>query len=179
MTTTDRSTHATAIETVTLLDEVRMICFGSGVHRFQLRAAALFIRHDAVLLHRLEGDGFWALPGGRVELGESASSAVEREMREELDEEVICGALVCVVENFFQHAGIDHHEIGLCFDASLRVGSPLLDMTRAHRGVEGNRTLEYRWFALSGLVDLDLRPSFLREYLGEPNLPFKHVAQRD
>ncbi|MFZ2119232.1 MAG: NUDIX domain-containing protein, partial [Pseudonocardiaceae bacterium] len=36
-----------------------------------------------VLLVRRADDGYWELPGGRVEVGESASAAVVREVAEE------------------------------------------------------------------------------------------------
>ena len=80
--------------------------------RFQVRAAAIFLHAGYVLLHRAPGDEFWALPGGRVEVGEEASATVIREMKEELGEEVRCGQLLHVAENFFDLAGRRNHEIG-------------------------------------------------------------------
>ena len=48
-------------------------------------SAFAVVRDDAnrVLLVRRADDGQWELPGGRVELGESAVDAVEREVAEE------------------------------------------------------------------------------------------------
>ena len=39
---------------------------------------------DHVLLHRQQGDDFWALPGGRVELRKAANQAIHREFNEKL-----------------------------------------------------------------------------------------------
>jgi ADP-ribose pyrophosphatase YjhB (NUDIX family) len=61
-----------------------MLSFDAGAWRFNLRAAAIIRNVDRVLLHRLIGDDFWALPGGRVEAGETAQAAVGGEMREEI-----------------------------------------------------------------------------------------------
>jgi mutator protein MutT len=36
-----------------------------------------------ILLQRRSDNGFWALPGGAVELGESAGQAIVREVKEE------------------------------------------------------------------------------------------------
>ncbi|MBV9729828.1 MAG: NUDIX domain-containing protein, partial [Pseudonocardiales bacterium] len=43
------------------------------------------MRNDVgeVLLVRRADDGYWELPGGRIEIGESASAAVIREVAEE------------------------------------------------------------------------------------------------
>ena len=156
-----------------------MISVDIGGYRFQLRAAAVVAHDRFVLLHRLEGHEFWALPGGRVEPGEDARSTLVREMSEELAEPVECGELVYVVENFFSHAGRPNHEVGLYFAARLKPGSALLDRSRSHWGSEGVHRLEFRWFAVEQLTALDLRPSFLRQSLSQPDLQFQHVVQRD
>lgn len=155
-----------------------MISVLLGGHRFQLRAAAVIVHGGHVLLHRLEDDGFWALPGGRVEPGESASTTVCREMQEELDEAVDCGALLYTVENFFEYGGQPNHEIGLYFQATLPTGSRLFDKTRSHAGVEGRHRLEFRWFPVAQLGAIDVQPRFLRTVLARPEPSHQHVVQQ-
>jgi len=157
----------------------RMISFDLGSHKFQARAAAIFIWQDSVLLHRLEEDSYWALPGGRVEPGEAATKTVVRELREELGEDVVCGPLNYLVENFFEDRGKQNHEIGFYFRASFATGSRLLDSTQSHIGIEGNRRLEFRWFPLASLGGVDLRPSFLRQSLSEASSHFQHIVQQE
>ncbi|MDQ8023786.1 MAG: NUDIX domain-containing protein [Moraxellaceae bacterium] len=148
-------------------------------HRFQLRAAAVFVHEGAVLLHRAPGDDFWALPGGRVEAGEDAATTVFREMQEELGEAVQCERLLYTVEAFFHHLGSPNHEIGLYFLTHLPAHSPLLDKQRTHAGIEADKSLEFAWFRLGDLGDVNVCPSFLQTALTEPGLPFRHVVQRD
>lgn len=131
------------------------------------------------MLHRFEQDEFWALPGGRVEPGEDAASTVVREMQEELHQAVACGPLLFVVENFFAYREKPNHEIGFYFRVVLPGDSPLLDASRSHLGREGDRALEFRWFPLAGLGDVNLHPSFLRSALARPMPGVGHIVQRD
>ncbi|WP_341678075.1 NUDIX domain-containing protein [Niveibacterium sp. SC-1] len=156
-----------------------MISFPVGNYRFHLRAAAVVVREGAVLLHRAEGDAFWALPGGRVEPGEIAADAVAREMKEELSAEVRAVRLVWVVENFFGYRGESHHEVGLYFLAEPSSASSLMNEPGPYVGREGVRSLEFAWFAPSELAALDVRPSFLVPLLKAQDFSFRHVVHRD
>ncbi|WP_255593979.1 NUDIX hydrolase [Acidovorax sp. sic0104] len=150
--------------------------------RVRLRAAAVITRPGQVLLHRAEGDMFWALPGGGIEPGESAAQALVREMHEELGAAVEPGALACVVENFYAYGGVDYHEMGLYLHAQPQPGS-LLDQTPGpYVGAEGHRGLEFAWFARASLAELDLRPAFLGEALatlGDVPGHVQHFVHRD
>ena len=156
-----------------------MISFDTGALRFQLRAAAVITRGDAILLHRAEGDDFWALPGGRVEPGESGADTLVREMREELGAAVRPGPMVMVVENFFGYGGRRYHEVGLYFNAEAEAGGLLLASPGPYLGREGERELVFAWFARDALHEIDLRPSFLVEALAAPTLGFRHMVQHD
>ena len=154
-----------------------MISFDIGDHRFHLRAAAVIVEDGQVLLHRLEGDPIWALPGGRVEPGEPAAAAVVREMLEETREHVECGELLFVVENFFEQKGKPQHEIGLYFRSTLRLESRLRDKTVSHHGAEGGKVLEFRWFQLGELKEVNLHPASLRTALAVSSSAVRHIVQ--
>ncbi|MDQ0590521.1 NUDIX hydrolase [Variovorax paradoxus] len=147
--------------------------------RFQVRAAAVILHAGCALLHRAPGDDYWALPGGRVEVGEEASATIVREMREELGEEVECGRLLHVAENFFDLAGRRNHEIGFYFLVSLAEDSGHLDKTRTYRGIESHLDLEFRWFPVAELASVNLRPTFLPASLAADPLVFSHAVQRE
>jgi ADP-ribose pyrophosphatase YjhB (NUDIX family) len=154
-----------------------MVSFDIGGHRFHLRAAAVIVEEGYALLHRLEGDPIWALPGGRVEPGEPGAAAVVREMLEETDEHLECGELLFVVENFFEHNGTPQHEVGLYFRSALRPESRHSDNTDSLKGTEGARALEFRWFQLSELQRVNLHPAFLRSALAAPSIVVRYVVQ--
>ena len=155
-----------------------MISFEVGGQKFHLRAAAVIVEDAHVLLHRLEDELIWALPGGRVELGEPGAAAVLREMLEETGETVECGELVYVVENFFDYKDTQQHEIGLYYRSNLGHKSRLRDKAVSHKGTEGNKALEFRWFRISELEAVNLHPAFLRSALASPHNTVCHVVQR-
>ena len=147
--------------------------------RFQVRAAAIVLHEGQLLVHRAPGDAYWALPGGRVEVGEAASATIVREMREELGEEVECGPLLHIAENFFDLAGRRNHEIGFYFLVSLAESSVHLDKSRSYRGIEDHLELEFRWFPVAELASINLRPTFLAVSLAADPMVFSHAVQRE
>ncbi len=155
-----------------------MISFRVGQHRFHYRAAAIVRQGNHLLLHRLVGDDFWALPGGRVNPGEEARDTIVREFLEELEVQVECLGLVCVGENFFRYDGEPHHEVGFYFSARFDPSSPITNTDTPHRGVEGSKPLEFRWFELSELLSIDMRPQALQQALASDSLPM-HFVERD
>jgi ADP-ribose pyrophosphatase YjhB (NUDIX family) len=156
-----------------------MISVQLSGQRFQVRAAAAILHEGFVLLHRAPGDEYWALPGGRVEIGEESTATILREMKEELGEEIICGRLLHVAENFFDLAGRRNHEIGFYYLAALTETSPYLDKAQTFRGLEHELGLEFRWFPVHDLTKINLRPTFLRTSLAASPLVFGHAVQRE
>lgn len=79
-------------------------------------AAGLLLRDGRILLERRPEDsrvypGLWDTPGGHLEAGESARTACERELLEELGVRVRAARLVCVQDERDAHSGRDyrHH----------------------------------------------------------------------
>lgn len=130
------------------------LTFRSPVATFNYRVAAVIRHGDHVLLHRAGSDDFWALPGGRPHLFESAPDALRREMREEFGESVAVGPLCAVIEVHF----VQTHEIDLCFDVSLPAHSRLRDLDVEHAGDEDGLRLIFRWFRDDELGALRLLP---------------------
>ena len=118
---------------------------------------AVILKQDQVLLVRRAqppGQGHWSLPGGTVELGESLSQAVAREVMEETGLQVQAGPLLEVVEAVFPDANghIQYHYI--LFDYLCQVNGGQLS--------PGSDASQAAWFAPEQLPQLELWPETLR-----------------
>lgn len=152
----------------------------AGDRLFLYRVGGIAAAGDRVLLHRFAADGFWAIPGGRVGIGETAAHALRREMQEEIGADVEVGDVLWIIENFFSFrpldrpadasGEIDHHELG--FYLAMTLPDRLVELD-AFEGVELEGTpdefpLEFRWFRRDEVQNLDIRPAVLRDLLSKP-----------
>ncbi len=144
------------------------------VATLRARAGAIVLRAGHVLLQREAADAFWALPGGGVEPGEPSGHAVLREIAEEIGTPAELGRLIWIIENHFDHGGRRVHEIGFYYCVALPAAAcPLRPGEFA--GTEGH--LQLRWFGLSELETLDLRPAVLRPRLAALPDGIEHLVQ--
>jgi ADP-ribose pyrophosphatase YjhB (NUDIX family) len=143
-----------------------MITFKPGEIRFTYRVGGILIQDEHVLCQAASGENFYFLPGGRAELGETASAALLREMQEELGVLMNIERLLYVVENFFADANDTWHEIGFYFLMTAPVSSYLnqsLDMI-THVDEAGNH-LRFDWLPIAQLERFPLYPPFFQKAL--------------
>ncbi len=157
----------------------RMITFDEDNIRFTQRVVGVAFDRDRVLLHRTDDMDFWALPGGRAELLETAAETLRREMREEMNEDVEVERLVWIAENFFEFNGRAHHEIGCYFLMHLPPDSPLRLKTEPFYGQEGDLRIIFEWFPVKTLEQVYLFPTFLRTGLKDLPTSTTHIVHID
>jgi 8-oxo-dGTP diphosphatase len=86
-------------------------------------------------------EGFWSLPGGRVEFMERVEDAVVRELREELGIETEIESLLCVTNHIVQ--ADNAHWVSPAYLVRLVSGAP--------QNLEPEKTAAIEWFSLSQL----------------------------
>jgi len=125
-----------------------------------LPAAFAAVRNGAgeLLLVRRIDDGNWELPGGRIEVGESASATVVREVAEESGITIELTGLVGVYSDP-SHVLVDpgatvHQQLALCFHA-VPASAKLADQPRP----DDDETDGAGWFSTSDIDDLKMHPA--------------------
>lgn len=102
---------------------------GYATPKLDIRAVVLN-EEGAVLLVREKEDGLWTLPGGWVDVGESPSESVQREVKEESGYEVRAVRLLALWDrDKHPHPPIPFHVYKLHFQCELLGGSPLARST--------------------------------------------------
>jgi len=126
----------------------------------RLRSAGLWALEDHVLVSRAVGDPRWALVGGGLEPGESASEACQREFREEVGIDVRCERLAIVGDIIIRPNGRLAHDVCLYFIVTA------VREVRARTSVASRETgLEVGWISLSQLGDAPLVPASLNDLI--------------
>ena len=134
-----------------------------------LPAAYAAVRNSEgqVLLVRRADDGNWELPGGRVDVGESASQAVIREVAEEADVAIKVSGVVGVYSDpghvLAYPAGEVRQQVAVCFHAWAVDGE-------AH--ADEYETSAAAWFDPSEVAGLPMHPTMrqrLEHALTEPD----------
>ncbi len=139
------------------------ICVMLDGYKFNYRVAAIIKKDDKILLHKSKKDDFYAIPGGRVKVGESSIKTLKREFMEETGKNINVKNFIGLVENFFEYNGKKYHEIMFLFnvefvDNNLYNGEKII-------GLEDNGKIEFIWKDINELEKLDVRPVFLKEKL--------------
>ena len=143
-------------------------------YKLNIRAGVVIIHDNKILLHRNVNSDHYALPGGRVEIGESSEKTVKREIMEETGKEIELTGYVATIENFFEMEGRRYHEIFFVHQAEFKdeKDRKIVDTIK---NIEGKDYLKYEWIDLDEKDRCPLLPKVLEEILRKKEFPMHRI----
>lgn len=137
--------------------------------RFGVRVAAFILNKDKtkIFMQRQRNYDYYMFPGGRLELGEDSSTAIIRELEEELgiiNEDV---KLKYIVENYIDLKKIKYHEIGFYFIVIIDENKYEYydDIEYNSKDEEHDGISKFRWIKLDELNNFKFMPDNMKEYI--------------
>ena len=119
---------------------------------------AVIVRDGRALLARRapgqKHEGLWEFPGGKVEAGESPEDALRREIREELETEILVGELIDTIEYDYP----DFHLSMKCYACTILSGDLHLVEHEAARWLTAEQLGSVEWLP----ADITLIPKIAR-----------------
>lgn len=134
-------------------------------------ARGLAVRGGRVLLCKNVKHGYYFLPGGHVEFGETAQAAIIREMKEEAGVIAKCEEVALVAEHIFERVKRPCHEVNVVFHVELP--DEAIDSREPK--------IAFEWADFAQITDLDFRPGCIKAWLiagGRISKPISWVSER-
>lgn len=146
------------------------ISYVNGNKKFNYRVCAIIIDDNKILAMHDERSPYFYLPGGRVEMGETAEQAIIREMQEELNIKPSIVRPLWLNQAFFTEDvdNLNYHE--LCIYFLLDVSdTDILSRGTKFSIQEGKHIHMFEWLSFEMLKDEYFYPLFLKDEIF--NLP--------
>lgn len=139
------------------------LSFATKEGKLNIRACAVILHKGRILAMRDERSPYYYLPGGRIQMGETAEEAVLRELLEELAIEASIERPLWLNQAFFTEDvdRLRYHELGFYFLMDV-TKSDLLSRGQTFLGAEKEHSHIFEWLPIEKLQELYFYPEFLK-----------------
>ena len=140
------------------------VSFKTDNEKFNYRVSAMMISDGKILAMHDERSPYYYLPGGRVEIGETAENAVIREIQEELGITAKIDRPLWLNQAFFTEEvdNLHYHELCIYFLMDIK-DTDLLARGEKFTTNEGKRVHSFEWLEFDRLKDEYFYPLFLKK----------------
>ena len=126
---------------------------GNQTTRFHYLVRGMHIAENSVLLAKEKGSANTFLPGGHIEFGEKAETALRREILEEVGKDSEIGSFIGAIEHMWPDTSLDNHELNLIFTVKI------MDVSIERIPISQEPHLEFLWANIQELEKCNLLPS--------------------
>ena len=142
--------------------------------KLNIRACALIIHNNKLLVHNNVNESHVALVGGRVKIGESSEDTLKREIKEEMGKENEILEYVSTIENFFDADDMPYHEIMFVYKVDFKndEDKKIIDSIK---NIEGEDELRYDWIDLDKIEEYTLKPQILKSMIKNKNFSIHEI----
>ena len=142
--------------------------------KLNIRACAIIIHDNKLLVHNNNNENHIALVGGRVEIGESSEQTIKREIMEEMGKEIEILEYISTIENFFNADDMPYHEYMFVYrvDFKNEEDKKIIDTIY---NIEGEDELRYEWVDIDQIEEYPLKPTILKDMIINNKYPIHEI----
>lgn len=148
-----------------------------GDYIFNCRAVGIIKDGNRILFQKKINDKYWALPGGKISVGETGEGAIIREIDEELGIKSKVYRVHSIIENFFFNGNDKYHQYIYCYLLEIEKDCYIFDKEE-FMDIEGKNII-YKWFKINELDSSIIKPDYLSELLQEDCDNIKFITNNE
>ncbi len=139
--------------------------FKTDTYKYYNRAVGIIKQNDKYLIMCVDDAPYYHLPGGHIDISENSLDAVKREIKEELDYDVVDAKLFCIQENFYEKDGFAHHGVEYYYLIEIEKSIDPVDrvVIENDRGIK--KHLAIRWVTVEELAAVKLQPRTIKHLI--------------
>lgn len=141
-------------------------------YKLNIRVGGIIKHKDCILFHKCKDKPYYALLGGRVEIGENSEEAIKREYYEETGREVEIVKYLATIENFFVEDNQKYHEIDFVYQLEFKDDKESIENIE---NKEGQEDLKYVWIPEKEIENTLILPMTIKEVLKENTYPLHKI----
>lgn len=150
-----------------------------GDYILNCRAVGIIINNNKILFQKKEKDKFWALPGGKISVGDTGEITIKREIFEELGINCEVERFHSVIENFFSFDNDKYHQYIFSYVLGIDKDSYIFNNDE-FMGIEENKKIMYKWFKIDELENSLIKPDYLKSLFNDiDNKEIKFISNNE